>query len=247
VHACGASSSWSANWWLCGRRARDEFGGAGCRKPGLSRRRHSPEYLTFPQALKFKPRRRSVAIGRAAGRTVPRSPRPPLLQRGDLGPTKRLETEGNVMPRMQRRPAGRGRAIASGRDVRKHLRERARRLKAQRDAEKPSETDGEREMNPEESVDGIRAGVFIKACWAALARPVELLLARAEAPAWALELELAQGLGLPCTPKKSQSGRGQARAARWIQRPGLLPPRRQMLCSFFYFQNRPTAKIAASS
>ena len=50
------------------------------------------------------------------------------------------------------------------------------------------------------------AGVFIKARWAALARPVELL-ARAEAPAWARELELAQGLGLPCTPKKSQAGR----------------------------------------
>jgi hypothetical protein len=50
--------------------------------------------------------------------------------------------------------------------------------------------------------------VFIKARWAALARPVELL-ARAEAPAWALELELAEGLGLPCTPKKSQEGRGQ--------------------------------------
>ena len=55
-----------------------------------------------------------------------------------------------------------------------------------------------------------RAGVFIKARWGALTRPVELLLARAEAPAWALELELAQGLGLPCTPKKSQEGRGQA-------------------------------------
>jgi hypothetical protein len=53
---------------------------------------------------------------------------------------------------------------------------------------------------------GQRTGVFIKARWAALARPVELL-ARAEAPAWARELELAQGLGLPCTPKKSQAGR----------------------------------------
>jgi hypothetical protein len=53
---------------------------------------------------------------------------------------------------------------------------------------------------------GQRQGVFIKARWAALARPVELL-ARAEAPAWARELELAQGLGLPCTPKKSQAGR----------------------------------------
>jgi hypothetical protein len=55
-----------------------------------------------------------------------------------------------------------------------------------------------------------RAGVFIKAHWGALARPVELLLAGAEAPAWALELELAEGLGLPCTPKKSQEGRGRA-------------------------------------
>ena len=54
-----------------------------------------------------------------------------------------------------------------------------------------------------------RAGVFIKVRWAALARPVELLLARAEA-LLALELEVAQGLGLPCTPKKSQAGRGQA-------------------------------------
>jgi hypothetical protein len=50
--------------------------------------------------------------------------------------------------------------------------------------------------------------VFIKARWAAMPRPVELL-ARAEA-LLALELELAQGLGLPCTPKKSQAGRGQA-------------------------------------
>jgi hypothetical protein len=49
--------------------------------------------------------------------------------------------------------------------------------------------------------------VFIKARWAALARPVELLLARAEA---LLALELELGLGLPCTPKKSQAGRGQA-------------------------------------
>jgi hypothetical protein len=91
-----------------------------------------------------------------------------------------------------------------------------------------------------------RAGVFIEARWAAPARPVELLLARAEA-LLALELKLAEGLGLPCTPKKSQAGRRQARAARWIQRPGLLPPRRQMLCSFFYFQNPPTPKIAPSS
>jgi hypothetical protein len=53
--------------------------------------------------------------------------------------------------------------------------------------------------------------VFIKARWAALARPVELLLARAEALlALELELKLAEGLGLPCTPKKSQEGRGQA-------------------------------------
>jgi hypothetical protein len=55
------------------------------------------------------------------------------------------------------------------------------------------------------------AGLFIKARRAALARPAELLLARAEALlALELELELAQGLGLPCTPKKSQAGRGQA-------------------------------------
>jgi hypothetical protein len=53
-----------------------------------------------------------------------------------------------------------------------------------------------------------RAGVFIKARWAALARPVELLLARAEA-LLVLQLEVAQGLGSPCTPKKSQAGRGQ--------------------------------------
>jgi hypothetical protein len=50
-------------------------------------------------------------------------------------------------------------------------------------------------------------------------------------------LQAAEDLGLPCKRKKSQAGRGQAAgAARWIQRPGLLP-RRQMLCSFFYFQN----------
>ena len=56
-----------------------------------------------------------------------------------------------------------------------------------------------------------RAGVSIKARWAALARPVELLLARAEALlALELELKLAEGLGWPCTPKKSQEGRGQA-------------------------------------
>lgn len=53
--------------------------------------------------------------------------------------------------------------------------------------------------------------MFIKARSAALARPVELLLARAEALlALELELELAQGVGLPCTRKKSQAGRGQA-------------------------------------
>jgi hypothetical protein len=55
---------------------------------------------------------------------------------------------------------------------------------------------------------GQRTGVFIKARWAALARPVELLLARAEA-LLVLQLEVAQGLGSPCTPKKSQAGRGQ--------------------------------------
>jgi hypothetical protein len=64
---------------------------------------------------------------------------------------------------------------------------------------------------------------------------VELVLARAEP---VLGLQAAEDLGLPCKRKKSQAGRGQAAgAARWIQRPGLLLPRRQMLCSFFYFQN----------
>jgi hypothetical protein len=49
-----------------------------------------------------------------------------------------------------------------------------------------------------------RAGVFIKAPWAALGRPVELL-ARAEALlALEPELEVEEGLGLPCTPKKSR-------------------------------------------
>jgi hypothetical protein len=52
--------------------------------------------------------------------------------------------------------------------------------------------------------------VFIKACWAALARPVELLPARAEALlALERELNLAGGLGLPCTQKKSQASRDQ--------------------------------------
>jgi hypothetical protein len=55
-----------------------------------------------------------------------------------------------------------------------------------------------------------RAGVFIKARWAALARPVELLLARAEAeepePA-----EAGLGFGLvPGTPNKPVAGRGHA-------------------------------------
>jgi hypothetical protein len=59
--------------------------------------------------------------------------------------------------------------------------------------------------------------VFIKARWAAQARPVEVLLARpvevlparAEALlARELDLELAGGLGLPCTQKKSQAGTG---------------------------------------
>jgi hypothetical protein len=51
--------------------------------------------------------------------------------------------------------------------------------------------------------------VFIKARWAALARPVELLLARAEALlALERELKLAEGLGLPCTQKTSQAGTG---------------------------------------
>ena len=83
--------------------------------------------------------------------------------------------------------------------------------------------------------------VFIKARRAALARPLEALLALEP------ELELEEGLGLPCTQKKSQAGTGQARAARWIQRPGLLlQPRRQMLYSFFYFRN-PDGKNYTSS
>jgi hypothetical protein len=49
--------------------------------------------------------------------------------------------------------------------------------------------------------------VFIKARWAALARPVELLQAEA---LMAPELERAQGFRLPCTQKTSQAGRGQA-------------------------------------
>src|SRR5580693_3433787 len=56
---------------------------------------------------------------------------------------------------------------------------------------------------------GSRAAVSIKARWAALARPVELLLARAEALlALERELKLAEGLGLPCTQKTSQAGTG---------------------------------------
>jgi hypothetical protein len=57
--------------------------------------------------------------------------------------------------------------------------------------------------------------VFIKARRAALARPAELLLARAEA-LLALELELAEagrlgfGLGLAGTPNKPVAGRGHA-------------------------------------
>jgi hypothetical protein len=77
--------------------------------------------------------------------------------------------------------------------------------------------------------------------WAELARPVEL--ARTEP---VLGLQAAEDLGLPCKRKKSQAGRGQAGAARWIQRPGLLPPRRQMLCSFFYNQN-PSGKLPPQS
>ena len=47
--------------------------------------------------------------------------------------------------------------------------------------------------------------MFIKARWAALARPVELLRAEAlRAP----QLEL--GFRLPCTQKTSQAGKGQA-------------------------------------
>jgi hypothetical protein len=70
-----------------------------------------------------------------------------------------------------------------------------------------------------------------------LARPVQ--------PAWAKampELPAAEDLGLPCKRKRSQAGRGRAAgAARWIQRPGLLPRRRQMLCSFFLL-SRPDGK-----
>jgi hypothetical protein len=90
--------------------------------------------------------------------------------------------------------------------------------------------------------------VFIKARRAALARPLEALPGRPEAlQALEPELELEEGLGLPCTQKKSQAGTGQARAARWIQRPGLLlQPRRQMLYSFFYFRN-PDGKNYTSS
>jgi hypothetical protein len=76
-----------------------------------------------------------------------------------------------------------------------------------------------------------------KACWAELARPVQLAWAEAVP-----ELPAAEDLGLPCKRKKSQAGRGLAGAARWIQRPGLLPPRwRQMLCSFFLL-SRPDGK-----
>jgi hypothetical protein len=51
--------------------------------------------------------------------------------------------------------------------------------------------------------------VLIRARWAALARPVGLLLARGEALlAVEPELELEEGLGLPCTQKKSQAGTG---------------------------------------
>jgi formate-dependent phosphoribosylglycinamide formyltransferase (GAR transformylase) len=50
--------------------------------------------------------------------------------------------------------------------------------------------------------------------------------------------QAAEDLGLPCKRKKSQAGRGQAGAARWNQRSGLLlQPRWQVLCSFFNFQN----------
>ena len=67
-----------------------------------------------------------------------------------------------------------------------------------------------------------------------MARPAELVLARAEP---VLGLRVVEDSGLPYKRKRSQAGRGRAGAARWIQRPGLPPPRRQMLCSFFYFQN----------
>jgi hypothetical protein len=89
-----------------------------------------------------------------------------------------------------------------------------------------------------------RAGVFIKAL-AAVARPVQPLVGRAEA---LLALKMEVGFGTACTQKKSQAGIGQAApAARWTQRPGLLPQRRQVFCSFCYFRNTLTAKSAASS
>jgi hypothetical protein len=65
-------------------------------------------------------------------------------------------------------------------------------------------------------------------------RPVERVPARAEL---VFELRGVEDLGLPYKPKKSQAGKGQAGAARGIQRSGLPPPRRHILCSFFYFQN----------
>jgi hypothetical protein len=86
--------------------------------------------------------------------------------------------------------------------------------------------------------------VFIKALAArpAPALPVELVLGRAEA-ALALALRMEVGFGTACTQKKSQAGIGQAApAARRTQRPGLLPQRRQMLCSFCNFRNTQTAK-----
>jgi hypothetical protein len=49
---------------------------------------------------------------------------------------------------------------------------------------------------------------LIKARWAVLVRPVELLLARAEALRARAEPLLEEGLGLPCTQKKSQAGTG---------------------------------------
>ena len=77
-------------------------------------------------------------------------------------------------------------------------------------------------------------------------RPVELMRARAEAPAWALELEPAEGLGLPCTPKKV-AGR------HWPGPSGKLDPKTRAaaaatanaLVIFFLLSEPPTAEIDA--
>jgi hypothetical protein len=68
-----------------------------------------------------------------------------------------------------------------------------------------------------------------------------LVVGRAEA---ALALRMEVGFGTACTQKKSQAGIGQAApAAQWTQRPGLLPQRRQVLCSCCNFRNTQTAKL----